>query len=164
MLQTSRLYSILALLPPPRIALELGCGEWRDFGVYRAVWPAARLVGIDDDASALRKAHARGARVVCGSVTRPPLRGPFDLILARHPDLDARRADWLAAFAALGQYLVKGGMFLATAYSPGESEQIQQGLAGNPTLRGVPLSDEMLTATEPDGRDRYILLYQRIST
>src|SRR5438128_731511 len=125
---SARLSSILAQLPTPRRVLELGCG-------HRSVIaaPNALHVAVDHDGRALQSAQIPAAPVqpavalhlLQADIEHLPFRARFDLILARHPDVDRHRESWHFVFAHAHDYLDISGVLLVTVYSPLEAELIR---------------------------------------
>lgn len=160
--QQERLASLLRLLvlPGQPWILDAGCGAGADWAVYRAAYPAARIVGLDRDGGALRRAGREADRVQA-DLKALPFGAGFDLVLARHPDLDRRRDSW-ARF--LVEAPVKaGGLLLVSAYALPEIEQARDWLRGAPTWEALPLAVERLAPPGLMGRDRFSLVYRRAS-
>jgi hypothetical protein len=163
----TRLHSALAQLPCPRIALELGCGADSAVASYFAIHcPTTRLIALDHNFAALRQFHRSTASLpVQADIKSLPFHIHFDLIIARHPDIDRHRSDWQQAFASLPQYLSPAAHLLITTYSVPEADLLRQWLttplpSGSPS----PFAERGLggEVSPPDlsGKDRFILCYQ----
>ena len=161
--QHARLNSILALLPTPRIALDLGCGACTDLisaNFYGAEW----VVGVDHDLLALRWAKRLNTPrlwLVHADIAHLPLTETFDLVLVRHPDVVRSRPAWLAALNALPRLSVRRGHILLTTYEQHEIDWIQVTVqAVAPNLTPIPLPDERLAPVGLAGRDRFYRVYR----
>lgn len=122
------------------------------------------LVLLDLDLVALRKARKASpdAALIQGNITRLPFRAQFDLIVARHPNVDQRPRDWAYAFQHSQQWLSERGILLITAYAEPEIERIVGWLA---SCNLVPAALEFARLSPPGltGRDRLVLAYQNES-
>ncbi len=93
------------------------------------------------------------------NITRLPLRARFDLIVARHPDVDRHRADWERALSASADWLNENGILLITLYSLLEADTVRAYLSRAP-LAPFPLGHSHLPAPGLVGQDRFVLVYQ----
>ncbi|HLY28335.1 MAG TPA: class I SAM-dependent methyltransferase [Aggregatilineales bacterium] len=154
---TARLRSILARLPTPRLALEIGCGgrpgsdastgeSWIDF---------------DLDLSALRSARRRfpSNRYLQANGCWLPFATHFDLILIRHPDLEQYPDSWQAILESVPAILNPSGSLVVTVYSFSELEHIRRWLKYGPLRCELPPERE-LDAPGLAGRDRFVIYGQ----
>jgi SAM-dependent methyltransferase len=158
---TARLLSILRQLPSARWILDLGCGDCRASAAYAIAYPEARIVYLDRDLVSLRQARRLllTAALVQGDITRLPLHPRFDLVVARHPDVDWHPDDWSSALRNAANWLTARGVLLITAYSASEIERISGWLSSEL----VPLPFDSARLCQPDlvSHDRFVLAYQR---
>lgn len=154
-----RLNSILAQLPRPRRVLELGCGS-----DPITVGPDATHLGIDLDGEVLRANQSPGTGnvlLVQADIACLPLFARFDLILARHPDVDRHPESWHVALTRAPDYLIPGGVLLITVYSLPEVELIRNWAI---PLRPYLLDERKMCATNLAGADRYALCWLTSAT
>ena len=152
---SARLGSILAQLPTPRRVLELGCG-------HRPVLaaPNALHFAVDHDDRALRSAHLPvSARLLLmqADIAHLPLRARFDLILARHPDVDRHPETWQFVLLRAHEYLEASGVLLVTVYSPLEAELIRSWAT---PLKQRSLNWRKISAPAFVGDDRFVMCWQ----
>jgi hypothetical protein len=179
----ARLYSALSQLPCPSLALELACGDDPAVAHYFTAYCAStRFFAVDHDYLALKRlglqaallspalspTQAKGkgaiqnnwiqrAILLLASITALPFAARFDLIIARHPDIDRHRADWQTAFSRLPTYLSPGGHVLVTTYSISEADQLRD------WLKVITADEVLLLNLAPPaltGRDRFIFCYR----
>ena len=153
--ESVRLNSILAQLPVPRRVLELGCG---DCPVVAA--PDAFHVAIDQNDVALQTAQIPAAArlfLAQADIVRLPFKARFDLILARHPDVDRHRDSWRLALTHAHEYLAARGVLLVTVYSLPEVDLIE---SWRIPLTHLFLDVYSLSAPDLIGRDRFVLYWQ----
>lgn len=150
-----RLASLLRQLPTPRLIYDLGCGGLDDAFIYRALWPAAQIVGLDRDRDALRRAQRRDPSLplVEAELTALPLLPRADLILIRHPDVDRHPDEWAHLFASLPALLLSDANVLITTYTAPEFDRVRRWLADR--LLPLSINAATLEAVGLDGRDRY---------
>jgi hypothetical protein len=119
-------------------------------------------VGLDIDLAALRRARRQypAVNLVQADSARLPFRDRFDLILARHPDLDRYRNAWQRAFRGITSWLSDSGLLLVTAYSAPEIDLMRGWLMGN-NLVPVPLVVDQLIPPGLSGRDRFAVVYRK---
>jgi SAM-dependent methyltransferase len=163
---TARLASILRQLPRPRRVLEVGCGAWP--GLVRVAasgtMPGLMAVALDADLAALRQARRQspGVNLVQADITRLPFRRRFDLfdlIVARHPDLDRSRSAWQDTFQNITGWLSDSGLVVVTAYSAPEID-LARGWLVSGGLAPVPLAVDQLSPPGLSGRDRFVVVYR----
>src|SRR5258708_17080792 len=157
---SARLSSILAQLPTLRRVLELGCG-------HRPVIAArnALHVAVDHDGRALQTAQIPVASVqpevalhlLQADVEHLPFRARFDLILARHPDVDRSRDSWYHALTHARDYLAENGVLLVTVYSPLEAELVRSWAI---PLKQLSLDWRKISAPAFVGDDRFVMCWQ----
>ena len=82
----------------------------------------------------------------------------FDLIIARHPDIDRYPADWRASFATLPRLLKSAGRLVVTTYNAAELTQIRDWLTAT-VWQEVPLDRHRLVAPGLQGRDAHVLCW-----
>jgi SAM-dependent methyltransferase len=142
--------------------LELGCGDCRDLAAYSATFGVAvSAIFLDCDLAALHCARFSfpDATLLQGDIRRLPLRAPFDLVVARHPDVDRSPEDWRTALQAASARLATGGILLMTTYSAPELERISGWLASC-NLRPCAVSSARLSPPGLSGRDRFVAAYR----
>jgi len=109
------------------VVLELGCGTGAIVGgVARELSSRAarltRAIGLDRSATMLRVARTRypAVRWIQGDMTRPPFRGPFDLVLCPFNTLQmlSSAEDVLRMFTAVRRLLGSDGRFAIDLYNP----------------------------------------------
>jgi SAM-dependent methyltransferase len=156
----ARLISVLRQLPPPRRALDLGCGDCRDAAAYyESGWtPDTLLVGLDLDFHTLHQANKSAIHPVQADLTRLPLRARFDLILVRHPDVARQPAAWEFALNHLIDWLADPGFALITTYGVSEVDSLRGWIAGS-ALKPLALDTSRLAAPGLAGRDRFVMVY-----
>jgi SAM-dependent methyltransferase len=104
---------IAAALPPHARVLEIGTGTGNTLRVLERAGGGARVVGVDAFVEGLRLARTRSnAALVCGSVDRLPLRGPFHLAAAF--DVIEHVADEHGALCATRSVLAPGARLVVT--------------------------------------------------
>lgn len=111
----SRSFLVANALPPPEVALDLGCGPGFTTELLGEVCRPKTLVGIDSSDSFVAAARARlpGFRFETHDVSNPPLPGaPADLIYARlllaHiAEPEAITQSWLSQLAPGGRLLIE---------------------------------------------------------
>jgi SAM-dependent methyltransferase len=164
---TARLASILRQLPRPRRVLEVGCGACPGLAVVAApgTKPGMLALALDCDLAALRRArrHYPTLNLVQADSARLPFRqrfGLFDLIVARHPDLDRSRAAWQDTFQDIRHWLSDSGMVVVTAYSAPELD-LARGWLASGGLVPVPLAVDQLNPPGLSGRDRFALVCRK---
>jgi len=92
-------------------------------------------------------------------ITRLPLRARFDWIVARHPDVDRRHADWERALTTTHDWLNAGGVLLITLYSLLEVDTVSDWMS-HTALVPYGLREGQIIAPGLAGRDRFVLAYQ----
>jgi hypothetical protein len=119
-------------------------------------------IALDFDLAALRQARRQypGVNLVQADSARFPFRDRFDLILARHLDLDRFRTAWQRTFRGITGWLSGSGLLLVTAYSAPEIDLVRGWLAGG-DLIPVPLAVDQLIPPGLSGRDRFVLAYRK---
>lgn len=161
--ENARLLSLLRqlMLPEHSLILDAGCAEGRDFPIYGAVYGTARIVALDWDAAPLCTAlrNERQVYLVQADMNYLPFQGGFDLVLARHPDLDRRRLVWAQFLHHVP--LNDGGLLVISTYALPEIEQVRDWLLNEVSLKQVPLAVECLAPPGLAGRDRFVLVYRR---
>ncbi len=152
----SRLQSLLAILPRPRHVLELGCGD-----CPVPFEPDVITINLDIDGQALRRARRQSAAsyLIQADIRQLPLMTQFDLILARHPDLDRHPGEWRLALDGAPELLTHRGLLVITTYSAHEVETLRDWLRRQPLIQ-FPLELERLSKPGLDGADRFILAFQ----
>jgi SAM-dependent methyltransferase len=153
----TRFISVLAQLPRPQHVLELGCGDDPEAALYFAN-SGITMLGVDRNSEVLCSIRAYYPRLVQADITRLPLHAHFDLIIARHPDIDRRRSDWQSALTTANNWLSPDGILLVTVYSAGEYEQVRSWLRIT-LLKPYPLLPDNLVPPALDGRDRFVMAY-----
>jgi hypothetical protein len=154
---TTRLVSILALLPVPRFALEIGCGVYPASQCCATI--GSRWIALDPYLPSLHEARQRGPQVwlIQADGCALPLNASFDLILIRHPDLDRASDSWHYILKSASQWLSPGGMLAVTLYSYAERDQVRAWL--NPlSLRCEFPPERDLCPPGLAGRDRFVVL------
>ncbi len=135
-----RLESALLTLPRPNLLADWGCGNGEMFGLYRRVFPDARLIGIDVDLNALaRQPHAH---VILADITRLPFarQAIFDAVIVRHPDVDRHPQTWQQGLEVAANALRPHGWLLISTYTRLEMRQVKSWLPAN-------LCNQPITAT-----------------
>lgn len=166
----SRLRAVLSQLPltgvPPRV-LNAGCGDFPSMWTLRAALPDWMIVGMDRDASVLRRARSDmpldpdpALHLIQADARDLPhlFRASFGLIMIRHPDLFRNRAMWENTIPALPGMLAPGGALLITLYAPEEAEMISTLDLPHP-LTGF--DNGSLPRVDLAGRDRFVRVYAR---
>jgi hypothetical protein len=156
----ARLTSLLRqlIVPDCPLILDAGCADGRGFPIYRAVYSTARIVGVDWEIASLRAAPH--GYTIQADLNRLPFRGGFDLVLARHPDLDRHRSGW-ARFLRQAP-LNDGGLLVVSTYALPEIEQARDWLLNDESLEPVSLAIEHLAPPGLAGRDRFVLVYRKV--
>lgn len=157
---TARLISVLRQLPPPRCALDLGCGDCRSRAAYyESGWPSdTLLVGLDLNFQALRQANRRAIHLLQADLLHLPLRARFDLILMRHPDVARQPTAWQFALSHLDCWLTQSGAAVITAYSVPEMDTMRRWFPEG-ILKPLALDTSRLTPPGLSGRDRFVTVY-----
>ncbi len=160
---TARLASILRQLPRPQRVLEVGCGACPGLAAVAA--PGIVAVALDFDLAALRQTRHQypGLNLVQADSARLPFRqrfGLFDLIMARHPDLDRSRTTWQHTFQDIPDWLNNSGRVVVTAYSVPEIDLARAWLAHG-GLIPVPLAVDQLNPPGLSGRDRFVVVCRK---
>ena len=153
-------------VPPARI-LDLGCGTGSVSVLLAALGHAVQGVDLAPRMLELAaaKARHRGVEVAFyeGDASRPPVEGPFDVVLSRHvlwalPDVPAVLDRWTTLLAPGGLLvLVEGRWNTGTGWSADDLLPLVQAATStavlrhlpNPALWGGPIEDEryLITAT-----------------
>jgi hypothetical protein len=115
-------------------------------------------VGVDWEIASLRAAP-RGYTVQA-DLNRLPFWGGFDLVLARHPDLDRHRSTWTQFLRHAP--LNDGGLLAVSTYALPEIEQARDWLLNHESLEPVSLAVEYLASPGLAGRDRFVLVYRKV--
>jgi SAM-dependent methyltransferase len=153
----TRLLSALAQLPldglPPRV-LNVGCGAYPSAQSLREALPGWTLFGVDIDGDALRRARFPDLHLIQADARCLPVRGPFGLVIIRHPDLYRSYTAWAQVIPALPALLAPGGVLLITLYAPEEVELIRA-LSLPPAY-----SLDGLASADLAGYDRYVLAFR----
>jgi SAM-dependent methyltransferase len=163
---TARLASILRQLPRPRRVLEVGCGACPGLvRVASGTTPGLMAVALDADLAALRQARRQypGLGLVQADSTRLPLRRQFDLfdlIVARHPDLDRSRDGWQRTLQDMPGWLSDSGLVVVTAYSAPEID-LACGWLVSGGLAPVLLAIDQLIPPGLSGRDRFVVVCRK---
>ncbi|MBN1203093.1 MAG: methyltransferase domain-containing protein [Anaerolineae bacterium] len=159
-----RLRSVLAQLPVaalPHTLLNVGCGEFPSAHALIDALPGWRLIGVDLDGAALRRAQTRAASLhllQADAIHLPDLlRARAGLILVRHPDLYCRSSAWSEIISMLPRLLAPGGSLIISVYVPEEIDLIRS-LSLPPAY---PLDEGALSAPDLAGHDRFVLAYRR---
>lgn len=130
---------------------------------YRSQWAKASIIGLDQDSDALKRAFRREPSIywLCADLTHLPfaLCPQFDLILARHPNVDGAPGAWACFLEAVPNLLMSRGYFVVTNYSALESDKVRQWLAPAPNLFEIPI--EGLPPTDLVGHDAWVRVYCR---
>jgi hypothetical protein len=119
------------------------------------------VISLDTDVEALGRARKQAAtnHLIQADINYLPLQRQFDLVLARHPDIDLHKNDWQAVLATIGNLLTYRGFLVITTYSVHEVETLRRWLYHQP-LMPFPLEQARLTEPDIDGQDRFILAFQ----
>jgi SAM-dependent methyltransferase len=153
----TRLLSALAQLPlddlPPRV-LNVGCGAYPSAQPLSEALPGWTLFGVDIDRDALRRARCPDLHLIQADARYLPVRGPFGLVIIRHPDLYRSYAAWAQIVPSLPALLAPGGLLLITLYAPEEVELIRA-LSLPPAY-----SLDGLASADLAGHDRYVLAFR----
>jgi SAM-dependent methyltransferase len=113
--------------PEDTSVLELGCGTGSILAgisgtLLTRCGAVVRTVGVDRSALMLRHARDRHPQLqlVCGDLSRPPLRGPFDLIVCAFNTLQMLESDaaLLRTFEAAHHLLGPEGRLVFDLYNP----------------------------------------------
>jgi SAM-dependent methyltransferase len=156
----TRLLSALAQLPlddlPPRV-LNVGCGTYPSAQPLGEALPGWTLFGVDIDGDALRRAPFSDLHLIQADARYLPVRGPFGLVIIRHPDLYRSYTAWAQIIPSLPTLLAPGGLLLITLYAPEEVELIRA-LSLPPAY-----SLDSLASVDLAGYDRYVLAYRNAS-
>jgi hypothetical protein len=159
----SRLVSLLRqlILPDRPLILDAGCADGHDFPIYCKAYNSARIVGVDWDAATLHRAphNARQVCLVQADINCLPCGGGFDLVLARHPDLDRHRSGWAQFLSQVP--LNDSGLLVISAYALSEIEQARNWLLKHDLLEPIALAVENLAPPGLTGRDRFVLVYRK---
>ena len=117
---------------------------------------------LDVDLAALRQARRQypTLNLVQADSARLPFRRRFDLIVARHPDLDRYRTAWQDTFRGITGWLHDSGLAVVTAYSAPEID-LARGWLESGHLVPVPLAVDQLIPPGLAGRDRLMVVYRK---
>lgn len=141
--------------------LELGCGNSADalrfYAIARDAVPL--LVGVDHDFAVLRNADRSAIHLLQADIAHLPFCTQFDLVIARHPDIDRHASAWQKALIHGPDLLNKDGILLLTTYSLSEYERVKDWLMSS-KLADLPLAIEHLAPPGLQGRDRFILSWR----
>lgn len=134
--------------------LNLGCGAFPSASVLRALFPAARLIGLDRELYALSPQPETALIAAVGAYAPFAPTARFDLLLVRHPDVDRDPAGWQRVAATLPAWLSSTGRLLVSGYAAHEVDTLRAILlvCG---LRECPLPAR-LPAVDLAGRDRVL--------
>ncbi len=140
------------------MVLNVGCGTFPAASALRRVLPGWRLVGVDLDAQALRRARETSADLwLLQADARQlwqTLRAEFGLVLVRHPDVFRRNA-WREIFKRLPALVAPGGVLIVTAYAAEEIARICS--FGVPL---APVNQQALVPPDMSGADRFVLQWR----
>jgi hypothetical protein len=149
-------------LAPPRLALELGCGDDPNVATYVTNhWPLTMLVGLDHDFTALKLITKQYPHLVEADVQRLPFSIKFALIIIRHPDLDRHYDAWHDTMFDLP--VTPDGIVVITVYSIAEAERVR-GWFSSMSFAPLWLENSRLQATHLDGRDRFVFVYRHLGS
>jgi len=150
--------------------LDIGCGRGEECLALRELFERADIVAIDLDEDAARAAGsllstASRIEVVHGNAIT--LAGNaathnYDLIVARHPDVDRRPQNWINVLRFMSDHVSATGTIVLTAYTVPEATFVNNYMEslGHVLLDGSPYSAVPVAMT---GADRYVLLYRSLS-
>jgi len=153
--EIARLNSILGQLPLPKTVLELGCGDHAAPLLYYAARPSIMLVGVDHDPTTLYASHDPQIYLVRADIAHLPFNMRFDLVVARHPDIDRHAVSWQTVITNAPALLSKGGLLLITTYALPEIETVDRWIQST-SLTQFPMMVERLIPPGIQGRDRFI--------
>lgn len=132
---------------------------------YRSQWTKASIIGLDQDSDQLKRAFRREPSIywLCADLTQLPLapRPQFDLILARHPNVDGASSAWSCFFEAVPMLLLPRGHLIVTTYLALESDKVRQWLTPASSLFEVPVNG--LPPSDLVGHDAWVRVYCRKS-
>jgi SAM-dependent methyltransferase len=148
-------------MPPSRRVLELGCGDCRELAAYSMAFNAVSVVNVDLDLPVLRNVRLSlpNATLIQANITQLPFHARFDLIVARHPNVDQRPRDWRCVLQHTPNWLAEWGILLVTTYSVAEHERISGWLSSCDLTRLV-VESARLSPPGLSGRDRFVLAYR----
>jgi hypothetical protein len=112
-------------------------------------------LGVDHDAMALLTIHNSFIHLIQADISRLPFDAPFDLIVARHPDVDRHTTAWQQALVHASNLLDKAGYLLVTTYSLPEIERVN-GWMESMALISLSVPTKHLVPPGLQGCDRYI--------
>jgi len=159
----NRFESLLRYFPHPVLVLDAGCGDCDTAQQYRSQWEKSGIIGLDQNSDGLKRAFHREPSIhwLCADLTQLPFapHPQFDLILARHPNVDGVPSTWARFFETVPTLLLPGGHLIVTTYSALESDKVRQWLAPAPNLLEIPI--EGLPPSDLVGHDAWVRVYCR---
>lgn len=148
--------------------MDIGCGRCDELSLLVELFPQATLTLIDNDPASigyLKKLCGSGmpqVKVVLADARAldRAARGPHDLALIRHPDLDAQPDVWDTVIHLAVNELAAGAALVVTTYSTAEAETVRRSLALLP-VRELAAQPFVEIPVALAGNDRYILSWVR---
>ena len=151
--------------------LDVGFGNIDELDALGKVFPGAKILAVDSDARAIKVGYANAAKLTLKNISFRECDANLlassdvslvDLVVCRHPDIDAAGANWGIAIPFIVGLMRSPSIFFFSTYNLSELTSIQT-FIGSACITKIPGAPYSTTPVGLNGSDRQMGAYVKVT-